>query len=167
MAAGCGAAVLCPATAADTRFMCTCHAMHPAQTLTAACFMLECVTSRDLFDAVPTDTHLSFNSSDITMMQDQTELTAGQSAGRQPSLVPFRRASIPPGQAQQLLNGSQQQKQGAAEELSGVTEVPPAMSSVEAAVEPALEEADGTALEDQVGHISACQHTMPRRRKSP
>ena len=88
------------------------------------------------------------------MMQDQGELTGGLSAGRQPSLLPFRRSAIAPGQAQQLLTASQQQEQGAAQGQSGVA-APPAMSSVEAAVAAALEEADGTALKDQVGHISS------------
>ena len=89
------------------------------------------------------------------MMQDQGEMKAGRSAGRQPSLVPFRRGPIAPGQAQQLLNASQQQEQGAPEEQPGMAGVPPAMSRSEAGVEAALEEADGTAPVDQVGHISA------------
>ena len=89
------------------------------------------------------------------MMQDQGESEAGLSAGRQPSLVPFRRGSIAPGQAQHLLSASQQQGQGVAEEQSGSAEVPPATSSVKAAVDDAQEEADRTALVDQVGHNSA------------
>ena len=97
------------------------------------------------------------------VMQNEGESRAGLSAGRQPSLVPFRRGSIAPGQAQQLLHASQQQ---AAEKRTGIAEGLSATSSVEAAMEAAQEEADGTALADQVGHTALDQYTMPCWRKS-